>query len=136
MDTTILVEKNIEEGKRLIETLDKTDFEVWAALWFYSSDSKEWQLLIASPFVEKKDLEKAYSFIRSVLEQLSPPSEISTMDISAVSPRHYLVRALNTKIHTGPGISGIRLTRNVIDNTFIDDVYIYRVNLPQAVLGV
>ena len=129
MDTAVLVEKNIEEGKRLIEALDKTDFQVQAALWFYSPDSEEWQLLIASPFVEKEDLEKAYSFIRSVLNQLSPPSEIPLIAISVVSPNHRVIRALSTAIHTGPGISGIRFTRNVISNTFIDDAYIYRVNL-------
>lgn len=131
MDTAILVEKHIiEEGKRLIEALDKADFQVQAAMWSYSPDSETWHLLIASPFVEEKGPLKAYSFIQSVLKQLSPPFEISLSDIAAVSPSNRVVRALSTKIHSGPGISGIRLTRNVIDNTFIDDVYIYRVNLP------
>jgi hypothetical protein len=94
MDTEVLVEKNIEEGKRLIEALDRTNFQVQAALWFYSSDSEEWQLLIASPFVEKEDLEKAYSFIRSVLSQLSPPSEIPLIAVSVASPNHLSVKSI------------------------------------------
>ena len=58
MDKKVLVEKDIEEGKRLIEALDKTDFQVEAAMWFYMTDSEEWRFLIASPFEKKKGQEK------------------------------------------------------------------------------
>ena len=127
MDKTVLVEKDIQEGKRLIEALDKTDFEVEAALWFYLTDSDEWRLLIASPFAEKNGPKKAYSFIQSILAQLPPPSGISLKDISVLSPKDHLISLLRIAILTGPGISGIRFTRNVINNTLIEDAYIYRI---------
>ncbi|MBA7490512.1 hypothetical protein ES702_01050 [subsurface metagenome] len=127
MDKTVLVEKYIQEGKRLIEALDKAGFQVEAAMWFYLTDSDEWRLLIASPFVEKNGPKKAYSFIQSVLAQLSPSSEISLKDISVLSPKHHLISLLRIAIRTGPGISGIRFTRNVINSTLIEDAYIYRI---------
>ena len=126
MDKTPLVEKDMEEGRRLIEALDKTEFQVEAAMWFYSTDSGEWQLLIASPFVEKNGPKKAYGFIQSELAKLSPTSGISLKDISVLSPKHHLIALLRKAIRTGSGISSIRFTRNVINNTLIEDAYIYR----------
>ncbi len=127
MATTVLVERDIQEGKDLIEALDKTEFKVDASLWFYSSDSDEWRLLIASPFVEENGPRKSYGFIRSVLAQPSPPSGISLKNVSVLSPKNQLIKLLKTEISTGPDIAGIRFTRNVINNTLIEDAYIYRI---------
>ncbi|MEA1869608.1 MAG: hypothetical protein U9N09_05630 [Euryarchaeota archaeon] len=127
MDKTALVERDIQEGKDIVEALDKTEFKVDASLWFYSSDSDEWRLLIASPFVEDNGPRKSYGFIRSVLTRPSPPSEISLKNISVLSPKHHLIKLLKAAIRTGPDIAGIRFTRNVINNTLIEDAYIYRI---------
>ena len=127
MDKTVLVERDIQEGKDLVEALDKTEFKVDASLWFYSSDSDEWRLLIASPFVEENGPRKSYGFIRSVLTQPSLPSGISLKNISVLSPDHQLIKLLKTVFSTGPDIAGIRFTRNVINNTLIEDAYIYRI---------
>jgi hypothetical protein len=127
MDKTALVEKYIEDGKKLINGLDEKGFRLDAALWFYLTDSDEWRLLLASPFVEKEGPRKSYNVIQSVLEGLSPPSAISLKDISIVSPNYNLIQLLKIAIRTGPGISDIRFTRNVINNTLIEDAYIYRI---------
>ena len=127
MDKTALVERDIQEGKDLIEALDKTEFEVDASLWFYSPDSDEWRLLIASPFVEENGPRKSYGFIRSVLTRPSPTSEISLKSVSVLNPKHQLIKLLKTVFSTGPDITGIRFTRNVINNTLIEDAYIYRI---------
>lgn len=125
MDKKTLVKECVEEGKELIKALDETQFEVRAAMWFYLSDSDEWRLFIASPYVEEKGPKKAYSFIQSKLETLSP-SEISLKNISVLSHNHDLINLLRKAIQTGPGISDIRFTQNVIDNKLIEDAYIYR----------
>lgn len=126
MDKTALVEKDVEEGKRLIEALDNAGFQVRAVLWFYLAESDEWRFVVASPLVERKGPKEAYAFVQAVLAQLLPPSGISLEDISVVSPEYDLIRLLKVAIQTGPGISGIRFTRNTINNTFIEDAYIYR----------
>ncbi len=127
MVKTVLVEKEIEEGKRLIQELDKSKFKVQAAIWVYMDDSDEWRLLIASPYVEKKGPKKSYNFIQTVLAKLSPPPEVSLRNISVVSPSDNLIRLIGVAIKTGAGISGIRFTGNVINNILIEDAYIYRI---------
>lgn len=127
MVKTVLVEKDIEEGKRLIEELDKAGFKVQAALWLYMSDSDEWRLLIASPYVEKEGPKRSYNFIQTVLARISPPLEVSLRNISVLSPSHNLIKLIRLAIRTGPGISGIRFARSVINNTLIEDAYIYRI---------
>jgi len=126
MGRKILVEKDIEEGKRLIEALDKANFGVKAALWFYLTDSDEWRLIIASPYEEENGPKMAYSFIQREQKKLTPPIDIFLKDISVLSPNNDLINLLKVAIRTGPGISGIRFTRNVINNILIEDAHIYR----------
>lgn len=126
MDKTVLVDTDIKDGERLIKALDESQFEVRAAMWFYMIDSDEWLLLIASPYVEENGPKKSYNFIQKELAKLTPPSEISLKNISVLSPNHDLISLLRIAIRTGPGISGIRFTRNVVNNRLIEDAYIYR----------
>ena len=127
MDKTALVNKNIEDGKNLIEALDKSDFPLDGALWFYFADSDEWRFLLASPLVDEKGPKEAYALIQSVLAQLQPSLRISLKHISVLSPKSELIQLLRRAIRTGPGISEIRFTRNTINNKFIEDAFIYRI---------
>ena len=43
MGKTTLVEKDILDGKRLLEALDHADFRARAALWFYMFEPGEYQ---------------------------------------------------------------------------------------------
>ena len=121
-----MVDSDIKDGERLIKALDESQFEVRAAMWFYMTDSDEWLLLIASPYVEENGPKKSYNFIQKELAKFTPPSEISLKNISVLSPNHDLISLLRIAIRTGPGISGIRYTRNVVNNRLIEDAYIYR----------
>lgn len=127
MVKTTLVEKDIEEGGRLLDALDKSKFRVKAALWFYLSDSDIWRIKIASRYFDDEGPLKAYSRVQSVLAQLHPQIGITLNDISIISPKDDLIRNLRTAIKTtGSGIAGIRFTRNTVNNMFIEDAYIYR----------
>jgi hypothetical protein len=141
MAKTILVERDIGDGRELIKALGRAGFRVRAALWFYLSESAEWRLLVATPLVDEEGPIKAYTRVQSVLDKLSsaviigaqaptfdlPAFGITLQDISVVSPRHELIRALRSASRKGTGASDMRITRGVVDNVFIDDVYIYRV---------
>ena len=121
-----LVKDWIELGRRLTEALDRANFEVVASFWFYDQESDEWRLIIASPIVDDEGPLEAYRTIQRVLGELDY-GELSLNDISVVSPTHDLVSLLRIAFHTGNGISGIRFTRNRINDQFIEDAYIYRV---------
>lgn len=128
MDKSILVEKNIEEGKYLVEALDRSKFNVEGALWYYYLKYNEWRLLLASPLVDEIGPKKSYNIVFSVIQDLNL-SSISIMDISVLSPKHRLIKLLKIALKTGPkDISKIRFTGNTINNEFIADALIYRLS--------
>lgn len=119
--------KLISDGARLIESLDKSGFQVVAALWLYLSESDKWRLIIASPSEIVKGPRQAYIDIQSVLNNTSPPIKILLQDISVVSPSDRLIQSLTGCISTGSEIGGLRIQNSVFNNQFIEDAYIYRI---------
>ena len=126
MDKSTLVEMDINEGKELIEALDKAGVSVQAALWIYLSEPDEWRFMIAIPMIDEEGPKKTYTYIQSILAKITQPT-IALKDISIVSPNYDLIKLLKMVISTGPGIHGIRMKRNTVNNVFIEDVYIYRI---------
>lgn len=126
MDKAPLVIELIEDGKKLVETLDAAKFDVRAAFWFYFSDANEWRLMIASPFVDSPGPMKAFEIIQKEMGKISPALGIKLRNIVVISPQDRLIRLMKMAIGTGPGISGIRFTQNVINNVLIEDAFIYR----------
>lgn len=126
-----LVDADMKAGEALLSKLDEIKFDVRAAFWFYIPDSEEWRLIFASPAVDKKGPKEAYEKVQSQLpelrEELEQDYELSLQNISVVGPNDDLVKLLKTAVKTGPGVSHIRFARNVINNVFIEDAYIYRV---------
>ena len=70
MVKALLVMFNLNAGQRLIEELDKTDFDVRTAFWAYRLESEEWQLIIASPLVDKCGAGAAYDRIQPILREI------------------------------------------------------------------
>jgi hypothetical protein len=128
MDKTTLVKEYIEEGKRIIESLDKKSLDINAAMWFYLEDLDEWRLFIASPAVDDKGPKGVYSIVQYVVGSAEIPFGLTINDISIISPKHHLILLMKKAIKTDHGISGIRFLKNVIDNTLVEDAYIYRMN--------
>lgn len=126
MDKPMLVDADLEAGKALLSNLDKSRFSVEAAFWFYLSDSNEWRLIFALPSVDRIGPQAAYEKMQSQLQKLDPKYNLALQNITIVSPKENLIMLLKKVIHTGPKLSGIRFTRNTINNVFIEDAYIYR----------
>jgi len=124
MDKPTLVDDDMKAGEGLLKKLDGIKFDVKAAFWFYLPELNEWRLIFASPAVDKKGPKEAYETVQSQLQDLK---QLSLQNISLVSPNDNLVKLLKAAIKTGPGVSHIRFTGNVINNVFIEDAYIYRV---------
>jgi hypothetical protein len=126
MDKPTLVDADMKAGEALLNKLDETEFDVKAALWFYMPDSEEWRLILASPTVDSDGPKKAYEKVQSELQGLDQGYELSLQNISLISPSDNLIKVLKSAVKTGKKISHIRFTRNVINNVFIEDAYIYR----------
>lgn len=130
MDKPILVEADMRAGETLLRDLDQQQLAITAALWLYSSDSNEWRLVIASPLYDAQGPMAAYKAVQPLVESLKDRFDIALQNISIVSPSNPLIQLLSAAIKTGPDISHIRMSRNTINNQYIEDAYIYR--LPQV----
>lgn len=65
-------------------------------------------------------IEEARKALGSQAERV-PLSVIGLMDTN-----HQLVQTLGIALRTGPGVSRVRFSKNVVNGHFIDDALIYR----------
>lgn len=119
-----VVEPEIKTGRAVTEALEETGTRVQAALWFYFSEAGEWRLVIATPLVDKVGPKRAYAELQKTL--IRKELDIDLRRISLVSPSNHLIQLFRSAVRTGPGLSEIRFTGNTINNVFIEDAYIYR----------
>jgi hypothetical protein len=129
MVKTSLVESDIESGRRLLDELSKIDtqFLVRAAFWLFRPEALEWRLFIATPLVDEKGPARAYTDVQGALRSLAEPSWISIQDISVVSPADKLVKVIKKAVHVPSGAKGVRLARTRVEDTYIEDAYVYPV---------
>lgn len=133
MVETQLTPELIQEGATLLAGLDKAGESPDAALWFYFSDVGAWKLLLAEVEVGPTGPREVYRTIQKTLQSLrNQITHLSLEDVAVSKADAPLIRLLRQAISTGPGISGIRFTRNVINGVPIEDAYIYRLKSTAA----
>ncbi len=123
-----LVDGYTAAGKRLIELLDVEGLSITGALWFYDADLGDWSLLLASPAVDLDGARKVYRDVLKVLgrhqAELGP---LQADDVSVKSPRDKPFSLLRGVVGTGArDIASIRFTQNRINDTLVEDAFIYR----------
>ena len=121
-----MVKEDVSDGYRLIEALEKKDFQVTAALWLYEEEKRLWRLIIASPYYDEKGPREAYLFIANIIEDLSLAPELDLFNITVVSKNDRRILNLNNAIKVKDNPSGVRFSRSYIDDAYIDDALIYR----------
>jgi hypothetical protein len=98
---------------------------VHSALWLYNSEEENWRLIIASKIADFTSPRRAYSRVKNallILKNNQIEIGITLDNISVVSPNHPLIKVLSGVIVTEPNaLSNLRLTRNRINNSFIED---------------
>jgi hypothetical protein len=118
--------KQIADGKRFIQALDEAGVVASAVLWFWSAPPGAWHYVVASPLVEPgQDMPVR---IAAVLALMPPDFAVNRDNLKLYPPQAELVRTLQNLMQTGPGISAIRMTGNVINGVRIEDAYVYRLN--------
>ena len=129
MVKTSLVERDLKEGKRLLEALNKpkpngTSLRVKAAFWLYRPEWAEWRLVIATPLVDEKGRLATYAHLRKILDSIQPLN-LSTHNITVMSPRDPLVKSVRGALRIAPGSEG-EFTRGVVGGTYVEDAYLYK----------
>jgi len=130
MKAAFFSEPMIEAGKRLIERLDESDSDVQAAFWMFFLDEKRWKLIIVSRSVQDYGPRQFYKRVVEANKKANGLElVVSLNDVSVTDTSDTFVNLLRSAISTGDEISGIRFSRNTINGTFIEDSYIYRINI-------
>jgi hypothetical protein len=126
MDPTILVERDVEEGRQLVQALDAEGFAVTAALWYYIADEEIWQLIIASPIVADRGPRAGYAAILRVLDTRG--SALDHLRIKAESSDDAMIISLRLSAGTpgAPFLGGTFYHRSVVGGTYILKAYVYR----------
>jgi hypothetical protein len=128
MDQAVLVEQQQTDGRRLVEQMDRDGVAPSVAVWYLYSDVGTWRLLLAGPHLDLKNPEEAYGSVARSLNALQPRAEsVSIADIKVLSPSDPLLSALRTIIHTGNGLSTIRMSDNFVNGFHIAEALAYQV---------
>ncbi len=121
-----MVEPKIADGKRLLQRLDKRGVDIRAAFWLLDKESDEWRLVLASPQVGRLGPGAVYDLIIAAADEALRKS-LLVFDVRVTDLKDPVARALMKTFKNDASARGIRITKNVLDNIYIKDAYIYRV---------
>ncbi|HMI64849.1 MAG TPA: hypothetical protein VK517_02365 [Cyclobacteriaceae bacterium] len=127
MDKTALVENAINEGKIIVENLDREGLFFPIAMWSFMPNNNEWRLILGKEDVNDVGARGYYKKIQKVLNKITPKPDITVSDISLISTHNEMAKLVKVALRPGRGISGRRFTGNVINRHLLPDAYIYRV---------
>jgi hypothetical protein len=120
-----LVEKQIQDGARLLDGLRDAGLDVHLAFWYYFPDPEYWRFVIATDAVESRGPRAVYHDIFEVERMMPPDFSISWRQISAVSLRDRRVRAIDKLLAKYPRDRVTRLDRTFPDGVYFEDAYVY-----------
>jgi hypothetical protein len=93
MDTDVLVTSRIDDGRRLLEQLDRDGFPVCVAFWVKRSEDGSWRLYIASPSYDQERFGESYRDLYSSLDRVSGLSDsVSPAAISLITDTSTIAR--------------------------------------------
>jgi hypothetical protein len=124
MDKIALVDRDVDEGRLLVQALDQEGFPVVAAFWSLFPEEQVWRLQIASPKVSELGPRASYAAIQEVL--FKRHIGLPVYRVSAVTPDDPLVTQLRLFAGTdpAPAVGGTFLQNTVLGDVYIDDSYL------------
>lgn len=129
-----LTQKMTESGKRFVELLDENQAIPQAAFWIYNPELKSWVLLLGHVNGIGDDDEKFNQLVAAIyMAHQSELTGLAMTDIGLAQENAPILELLNSVVNTGDEILGINFANEEINGTVIDGVYLYRMNITEAV---
>jgi hypothetical protein len=100
MDTVTLVERQVEDGNRLLDQLAENGVEVASAAWIKPVEEDRWTLYILTPLVDRNGARDAYGTVYRVFRSLED-AWITDSDIKLVGEETQTAKDL-AKAMAGP----------------------------------
>jgi|SRR5665213_792597 len=101
MDPETLVDKQIEERRKLVEELSAGGYEMGAAFWMRRNDDGEWRFYIVSPLVDSIGLQASYGRLREAKERGGKPFSGASSGVFLLGPSDPLGKDV-LAIYAGP----------------------------------
>jgi len=127
MDTDTLVEKRIDDGRKLVDELAQSGFKATAAFWLKASDDGKWNFYLVSPVVDAGGLGKAYRLLHPLVRARPQPIWIDPLEIKLIGPSNPSAREV-LSIHSrirGPHVSPLSWGGTKLGNMSIEGAYLY-----------
>ncbi|HUY32370.1 MAG TPA: hypothetical protein VMV69_06285 [Pirellulales bacterium] len=124
MDTELLVDDRIDDGRKLIAELVRDGFDVTAAFWIKTSEEGLWRLYIVSKSVDTAKIGEGYLPVYACLRRIPDPC-IALSDIRLVNATNPIARDAITVRDRYPGRIPARFQGKRLGNLAIEEAYIY-----------
>jgi hypothetical protein len=103
MATTVLVDRDLDTGRRILGALAKAQITVTVAFWAYVPQISEWQLFIATPLVDSKGPKSAYEQVLRTLHDAGMDPDLPWRRIFLRSPKDPVLKSLEDRTsYSGP----------------------------------
>jgi hypothetical protein len=123
MYKTILVEKLIEDGAKLLKGLDDRGVPVRAAAWFYDPDRSAWKLVIVTSVADSSGPMGVYSQIQVAMTGLD--LSFSLADSVVMSPQSRKFEEFKRTLE-GAAPGALLKPKGSPGGVVFDDAYVYR----------
>jgi hypothetical protein len=125
VDQVALVERQIDDGRKLVEHLVQSGFPVTAAFWLNASEASRWYLYIASPVVDQEGRRKAYGRVFAALSKKPEPVWIDPFEIKVVTTTSPMTQDVLAAQRAHPGKQPIRYRGTRLGPVSVEAAYLY-----------
>lgn len=124
MDKIALVNFDIDNGRKVIEALDRDGKSPNVALWAKLPEYEDWRLVIASDRLGQSGSLSGYSQINSALEKAGLRNRPT---ISLRPMEKPFIKALRNLFGKAADTYGMRLGGQLIGDQYLEDAFVYRI---------
>ena len=124
MAQEILVGKDLETGRELIDFLKRRNFDFHHVFWLFREERERWQLVIITPLVDQKGFLKTYEALVEGIRNTSFSAEIRNLTL--LSPNNKYSKGINETLKKYPMDSDLHEKGIVLGGIYYDGVYIYK----------
>ena len=126
MGQSLLVNVDVESGRKILRTLDSNGIKIKVALWAHLSRYEDWRLLLASSQFDVKDRRDAYELVFSTLYQAGITVQ-EAEPIMVFGMKDTFIQDLRRTFSKAKSVEGMRLGGQVFGNQYVEDAYVYRI---------
>jgi hypothetical protein len=130
MASDTLVERQIDDGRKLVEQLPQHGFDVLAGMWLKTADDGAWHFHLISPRVDAAGHLVAYRELLAALRAMASISSIHPLEITLVGPSSPLGQAVMAALgqpHGPQHVSPVIWRGYQLGDVTLEGAYLYPV---------